>query len=57
MFLSKQEFVMVNNDDYNSMSDPTNGNGLSDGLKNILYSSISFLKQSYNYLSPNPKSF
>ena len=40
-----------------SMSDPTNGQGLSDGLKNILYSSISFLKQSYNYLSPNPKSF
>ena len=59
IFLSKSEFVLVKDNDYNSMSDPTsnNMNQTSSSFKNMLYSSFNFIKQSYNYISNNARSF
>ena len=49
---------MVKQKDYYSMSDPTNNNiETTNSLKDMLYSSIHFLKQSYNYISNNARSF
>lgn len=59
IFLSRSEFVLVKDNDYNSMSDPTsnNMNQTSSSFKNMLYSSFNFIKQSYNYISNNARSF
>lgn len=57
-FLSKSDYVMVKQKDYYSMSDPTNNQiQTTNSFKDILYSSIYFLKQSYNYISNNARSF
>ena len=57
MFLSKNEYIFIKNNDYSSMSDPTNNNALSNSFKNIVHSSLHFIKQTYNYISSNNKSF
>jgi len=58
MFISKGEYDMVVADDYYSMSDPTTTiKPVSNSFKDILSSSINFLKLSYNYISSNNKSF
>ena len=58
MFLSKNEYIFIKNNDYSSMSDPTsNNNALSNSFKTILNSSLHFIKQTYNYISSNNKSF
>ena len=58
MFVSKGEYDMIVADDYYSMSDPTTTiNPVSNSFKDILSSSINFLKLSYNYISSNTKSF
>ena len=58
MFVSKGEYDMVVADDYYSMSDPTTTiKPVSNSFKDILSSSINFLKLSYNYISSNTKSF
>ena len=50
-FLSKSDYVMVKQKDYYSMSDPTTTiKPVSNSFKEILSSSINFLKLSYNYI-------
>ena len=58
MFVSKGEYDVIVADDYYSMSDPTTTiKPVSNSFKDILSSSINFLKLSYNYISSNTKSF
>ena len=58
MFVSKGDYDVVVADDYYSMSDPTTTiKPVSNSFKDILNSSINFLKLSYNYISSNTKSF
>ena len=58
MFVSKGEYDVIIADDYYSMSDPTTTiKPVSNSFKDILSSSINFLKLSYNYISSNTKSF
>jgi len=55
MFNSLNGFVLVNSPRHRQLSEPTR-NTISSSFKDYLSNSISFLKQSYNYISSNNKS-